>query len=256
MYLSGNGFNTYHARIKTDFKISSKLAIKWNQASDGSYHAVDRGYLSDIYETSITFTAKQDEVEQFLDAVEGNRLSGTNYFQMSGFEDSEHIFGEEINYTSPINVTVIEIGEVSQKSWKVWSVTATIRLLSPIFVGTASLPIFSNIDIGIASSNEYTIKKIDTYYNSFTYSDHGSDVGSFSFTAYLSINDTKNFKRYIQTNRSNDYVLTAEMFPGISNPFTSVRSTWPITAKLLEFEDTSYWGLTHRVIKLKFVEVP
>lgn len=257
MYISGSAVTPYLVRVKPDFKIDTKLALTWVQSSNGQWSAVDRGIASDVYKTTVTLTAKQPEIEQFINAVEANRLNGANYFSLSGFESTEHIFGEEIDYTSPLNVTVLSIKELKQKSWKVWSIAVVMQLLSPIAFAstTPSFVPLLNVDVNIKKTNDYTVNKIESYQGSYTYLDHSSDSGIIEIDCLLSLSDTVKIKRFNEINRSDSIALTQAHMPGISYPFGTTRPTWPLSVKMLDLEDNGWFGITHRMITLRLAEV-
>lgn len=256
MWISGDNITSYLVKVKPDYKVDCRLALDWVQSSSGNYSAVDRTSVSDIYETTIVIAGKQDVVEQFINEVEDNRLYDTYYFTLSGFEATEHIFGEELVYTSPLTVTVLNIGDIKQKSWKVYEVEVKMRLLSPItFSASPRFPSLLNISTNIVKKIDSTINKYDSYNGTFSYLDHSSDSGILGIDFILPVSEVKELKKYYQVNRGSTIVLTSTELPGISYPFGTTRSNFPISVKILELTDDGWFGLTHRKMSMKIAEV-
>lgn len=257
MYITGDGITTFLVKVKPDYKVESKIALRWVQTSDGNYSAVDRGFNADTFESTVTLIGKQDYIEQFINAVEANRNYDTFHFTLSGFEENENIFGHGIDHSSPLDVTVLKISDVQQKEWKVWQITCTLRLLSPSLESvTAIFPVLKHIDTNIKKVLDYSVNKYDTYYGNYTYLDREADAGVIEINFFLCNNEVKQLKRlYYNDVRGGTYTVTADKVPGVSYPFGSTRPTWPINVKILELNDDAPFGLLHRKISLKLAEV-
>ena len=257
MYISGDGVTSYLVKVKPDYKIDSKIALKWVQTSDGNYSAIDRGFDADIFESTVTLVAKQDVIEQFVNAVEANRAYDTYHFNLSGFEENENIFGHGIDHTGTLDVTVIKISDIQQKEWKVWQCTCTLRLLSPILESVAAtFPVLKHIETNIKKSLDDSMVKYDTYYGNYTYLDHEADAGVVELNFFLCNNEVKQLKRlYYNDVRGTTYTIAEDKIQGVSYPFGSTRTTWPISVKILELNDEAPFGLLHRRMSLKLAEV-
>jgi len=254
VHISGDGIASYMVRIKPNFKVDTRLALNWIQASNGQYKATDRGYTSDIYEAEFTIRAKEEEVNNFIDAVHDNREAETNYFQLSGFESTEHIFGEDVDYSSPIDVTVLEVSGVKQPFWKTREIKVKTRALSPNFTGSPSLPSLNCLGIGYETKTDRTITKYDSYYGDFSYLDRESDVGVFVGTFMFTIDEMRAIRRYIATQR--DATISIPSIGGVEYPFGPYRpNTYPISVKIIDWEDLGMWGVHDWRIKLTMAEV-
>lgn len=265
MFISGTGISSeIRVKILPDFKVDTTLSLKWVQTEDNQWHAIDRGYLADTYESEFTVAGKQSTVETFIDAIDDNRAANSNQLTLRGFEDTEHIFGEDVDHqpATSITATILSIGDMVQRSWQVWAVTVRARAVSPAFVGTATLPDLQNTQIGLAKALEWSINKQDTYYGTYYYADkeYPTDRGRLNLTTQLSVANHKNMRRYLATQRGStisipDISMDAQGF-GITNPWGITRPlTFPITAKVIEWEDVGWWGITHRIMNLKLAEV-
>lgn len=253
MYVAGSGITTFRARIKPDFKPLTKLALKWTSVSGGNYQAVDRGATADIYDAEFRLYAKQSEINTFIDAVESNRQNDTHYFTLAGFEETEKIFGADVDYSS-ISATVLSIAPVAQGSWQAYGTTVRMRALSPAFDGSPSLPTLRCLNVGYTGDAIWTINKYDSYNGTYAYLDHDEDAGRFVGTFVLSDSDMQSMRRYIATQRGS--TISIPSIYGVDYPWGPRRgNTYPIDAKILEWEDLGMHGVGHWMLKLTLGEV-
>ena len=230
-------------------------ALNWIQAADGNWLAVDRGATNDVYKSKVTFYGTETEVDNIIDQFEANRAGGTNYFTLSQFNIIEdQIFGADIYYTSGMDATIVKWDKRKQKQFKSYTWSCTMQLIEDPYPysGTPSLPTLKPL-IGYQGDSTWTIKKLDTYDNTFTYIDHEKDTGIFEGTFILGQTDMKNFRRYLlSTIRGGDMIIAD--IAGVTNPFGSKRGGYPITVKVLDFKDEliniNFWR-----IKMKLAEV-
>ena len=236
MYVSGDGFTTFLCHIKPEFKPKTTLALKWVQASNGVWSTVDRGVTSDIYESEIRIYSKEETINTMINAIYANRIYDTNYFTMSGFLSTEHIFGEDIDYSGNIQVTIVAIEGPVQKTWLGYEATLTVRALSPTFTYASTLPTLQYLDYGYKGTIEdLTINKYDSYYGNFTYLDHTTDIGIWTGTLLFTSENMGKMRRYITTQRGS--TVTINSINGVDYPFGPTRPTFPITCKILKWDD-------------------
>jgi len=254
MYVSGDGITAYRARIKPGFKPDTQLALSWVQCADGNYKATDRGTTVDYYETEFDLYAKEDEINQFISAVYNNRDYDTNYFNMSQFESTEHIFGEDVDHSGTISVTILEISDIKQGSWKTRGISVRARALSPSFTGSSSLPTLRCLDIGYNTAMDNTNVKYDSYTGNFSYLDREADVGLFTGVFTFSIADMRSMRRYLTAERGNTISIPA--MHGVDFPFGPYRnSTYPIDVKVIDWKDLGMWGVQDWKMKITMAEV-
>lgn len=252
MYISGDNITTFLCHVKPDFKPKTTLALKWVQAADETYKAVDRGEDSDVYESEIRIYSTEDIVNNFVNMVYANRTYDTNYFTMSGFEGTEHIFGEDVDYSVPITVTILAINGPAQKTWKGYEAVVTVRALSPTFSYSSALPALQYLDYGYKGAADFTINKYDSYHGLFTYQEHGSDIGRWEGTLTFCNNGMGYMRRYLATERGN--TLTIPSINGVTYPWGPYRSGFPITCKVIKWEDLGMWGTNNWKMKLTLAE--
>ena len=254
MYVSGTDFSSQLVLVKPDFEIRTSLALNWIQAANGNWTATDRGSGADTYETRVTLAGHAAAIEAILDKIETNRIADSNELTMTGFESTEYIFGEDVNHAS-ITANVLSVGPVAQTSWKMYKCDLELRNVSPSFTGSASLPDIDYIETNTLKGPERTLNLTDTYDGSFSYLDAASDAGTLGMTIYLTLADMKSMRRYLTATIRGGTITIAEL-AGIENPYGSTRTTtFPMNAKVLEWSDAGWFGLTHRKLKLKLAEV-
>lgn len=253
MYISGDNITTFLCHIKPDFKPKTTLALKWIQTASGAWRATDRGASSDIYEAEIRLYAREDTINTFVNAVYANRTYDTNYFTMSGFEATEHIFGEDVDHSVPITVTIIAIEGPVQKTWLGFEVTVTVRALSPTFASASFLPTLKYLDYGYKGNvQELTINKYDSYYGSYSYQEHGADIGVWEGTLLLCGYHMGAFRRYLASQRGS--TITIPSINGVANPFGPTRPGFPIDCKVTKWEDLGMVGPNNWRMKLTLAE--
>lgn len=254
MYISGDNIDTYRVRVKPDFRPDTKLALNWFKLSDGNYTATDRGSSSDVYESKFRLYAKEDEVHDFMQEVYDNRTDDANYFQLSGFEETEHIFGEDLDYSVPVDVTVLNMSPIKQGSFKGFGMEVNARALSPTFSYASVLPDIKFVEIGYRENPINTIIKYDSYNGSYAYLDKEYDSGEFTFICKFCGYHMGQMRRYLATQRSDNFNIT--QIDGVSYPFGPYRNhTFPMNVKVVDWEDLGMWGVSDWRMKLTFAEV-
>lgn len=254
MRISGTGIVTFDV-FRFSNKPVTQVALDWKQTADDNWVAVDRGASNDIYQSEIVFYGTELEVTDIIDSFESNRIGGTHYFTLSQFNGvDDQIFGADIDYSSSIDVTIVKWGKRKQKQFKSWTWTCTMQMIEDPYVysGSPSLPTLKPL-IGYRGDATWTILKTDTYDNTFTYIDYDKDTGIFEGIFVMDNTDMKAFRRYLlSTIRGNN--ITISSIAGVSDPFGTRQSTYPITAKVLDFSDEmlniNFWK-----VKVKLAEV-
>lgn len=255
MYWTADGLASTLVKIQPNYKVDTRLALKWQQVSSGNWVAVDRGATSDIYESEFTILGKQATIETVLANIETNRsfAASTRLITIGGCESTEHIFGEDVNH-SGLTMTILSVSPIEQRSWQVYGATIRARAVSPTFTGSASLPTFRNITIGRTADQAMTINKMDTYYGTYTMVEHDSDSGTANLSLMLTLTDMQSMRRHMATVRGSNYTITSTS--GLWNLFGPNRPiTYPVSVKIIDWEDAGWFGLTHRILRLTIAEV-
>jgi hypothetical protein len=256
MIVTGAGIDplaTIELKVLPKFKPKTTLALKWVQASNGNWFASDRTSSSDVYETEVSTYGKESAINILLEQLELNRLSDNHVITLSNFNSGEKIFGADVNYSSTINCTILNNPERTQNTWKGFKLDLKLRALSPSFTGSPSFPSLKFLDIGYVGISRTNVNKYDTYDGTFSYLDDQSNTGIFEGTFFLTDDEMKGLRRYIATVRDGDFTITG--INGVTYPFGPTRGAYPVTAKLIEWDDLGQFWNDHWKIKLKFAEV-
>ena len=253
MRVSGTGISSpIDIKIKPDFKPVTSLALNWVQAANGNWFATDRGASSDIYEAPVRLYGTESTIETFMTAVEDNRSAGSNVLSLSLLNATEHIFGENVDHSGTISATVITMGRKRQNTWKGFELPVRFRALSPTFPGSSgSLP-FNNLEIGYEGDSDITVKKIDTYDNTFSYLDSERDIGLFEGTFLVTNANMQIFRDIIKSTRGGTQAVSA--ISGVTKMFGPRRGSFPHNVKFIKWEDLGMWGLHHWRIKVSMAE--
>jgi hypothetical protein len=231
-------------KIKPDFEVETKLALQWYQLSNGNYRAVDRGYLVDDYKASIRFYGTETTINDIIEEIEDNRVNGGNVLRFDQINYGEHIWGADINYSGTISCTAIfENNRRGQKSWRGWDQTVKLALLSPQFIGGSGyLPPLRFLNVGVDADANRTINKQESYLSEYTYADHNSDKGKFTGTFTFDDSEMIALRRYVATQRGS--TITINDIPGIINPWGRRTISYPITCKVIDFQDHGVYSYT------------
>ena len=247
MLINGSGISpAFSAKIKPDFQVQTTLALKWAQASNGNWYAIDRTSAADDYACTVNLYSKETGdaqfmgINDFIAMLENNReaTSGTpNILALSDFALNEHIFGEDVDYSGTINATYDPSAAVrrSQGSITGWGYSG-LRLVAqgPSFVGAAVLPAIRFIDIGVDADRDGTINKNFTYNRFVSTADHRSDAGRFVGTVTLTSLEMRILRRYRATVRGSAF--TMPVLPGIAFPFGPEAGAFPKSVQLIDWQ--------------------
>lgn len=258
MRVSGTGIATpFWLDVLPDFKPETAIALQWKEMDSGLWRATDRGAGSDVYEAHVTLWGLESVINNFVEQIDANRAAASNEVTLDYFATGEKIFGADVDVSGSVTATIMP-GMRKQKNWKGWTVQATIRALSPSFVGSVTLPSLDKLEFAHPFSDaENTILKSDSYDGTMSYIDRDADAGIFEGIFMFSDTDMKNLRRYIASQRGGNFTLSD--IAGIDYPFGIKRqSGYPYTAKLIEWEDLGTWGVTNLYwrCRLRFAEVP
>jgi len=248
MYISGSSMTPF-TLLRFTFRPKTTRALQWVNTSNGNWKSIDRTAATDIYQSELFIYGTEGEINQIIYEIEQNRIADSNYFTLSQFNGIEdQVFGADIDYSGSLNVTTISWEKKSQKNFKVFTLAIVIQLVtSPYpYTGTPSLPTLKP-EIGYSGDSLYSIEKIDSYENAFTYLDHSADSGFLKFSCKLSHSDMNAFRRYLMTTIRGTEMTIASL-PGVDYPFGTNRGTYPIKVKVIDFSDmlldVNYWKIS------------
>ena len=246
------------------FQPDTQLALTWTQLSSGNYVCTDRGYLSDKYECNIQFYGTEITINDIINMFETNRENPvvSNRFFVTDFNSTEHIFGEDVNYNSPISsypsyngllCNVMSIDQRAQRSWKGFGLSMRLAAVSPSFVGSGSLPHLRFLDVTYQADAEYTNNHYRSYRNNFYNLDSDSDIGKFTGTFTLTNNEMAQLRSYIRTQRGSTISLPA--ISGVQYPFGRKSGSYPYLVKIIDFKDLGMMSVLEWKFQITFAQV-
>lgn len=258
MQINGDGIATpIIAKVKPDFAVLTTPALKWVQLTSGNFEAVDRGAGEDLYSAKVRLYGFKTTIDEFLEAFEDNRgaSSGTpNELSLSSFNETEKIFGADVDYSEPIPCTITKLREVKQRTWRGFSLEVRINALSTAFVGSPAMPALNLLKVGYTGDGDYTINKILNYDGSFTHIDHKADTGLFKGVFTFSEAEAIQFRRYVATERGNTVQLNT--ISGVAEPFGTRRGgSYPYDVKIIDWKERGMRGLHQWLFEITFAEV-
>jgi len=253
MLLSGTGITTPRTLKVIKYQPVTKYALSWTKTASGNYVCADRGSAYDVYESKITIAGYEYYVDEILDAIQLNRAANNHILSLTAFNGTDDmIFGADVDYSSGLSVTVSKLDERKQKSWHGYSFSMTMRVLSPSFTGSSSMPTLQYISKGYTADTSFTVDKKDVYDATFVYLDEEKDAGELEFEVLLSTANMRSLRRYVATERGN--TITINSIAGMAYPFGSRGSNFPIDCKIIDFEDKGMRGKAYYYAKLKLAE--
>jgi hypothetical protein len=259
MRLSGSGITGYiQVKVQRDFAPITNLALTWSQVSDGNYIAVDRGAANDVYRSNIKVIGLETEINALLSAIEANRVSTTTpgKLTLSGFATDEKIFGEDVSNTS-IDICVMQIGERSQSSLRVFDVDLKLRVWDTsalTFIGSQGNVTLQHVSVGYNGYAERTDSPKEIYSGAVIYQDNRYDTGLLEISAIVPLTELVKLRRSMAIGRSGGVIFN--VIGGVSYPYGPTRPvTFPLTAKVIKFTDDGPFGQHYRKVVLTVVEV-
>lgn len=242
----------------TEFKfkpwpsITVRPAIDWTVDSSGYYRGCDRGIAQDIYESSITFTRVEADINSLQNILNLNR--GQNV--LSSFASTgQEIFGPEVNYSGSINATVTDYGEINHIHFnKIASTQIKFRALGVTLLGTSPTLPTLRLNEGWEGNQEFNNGKGFSYNQSAFYNDHSGNLGRFVGEFTMKPSEARAvFSLLIGTIRANSVVLPT--FSGVTYPFGYSRGSGPFNVKIPKW-DIKRKDLNRWVFKIEFREAP
>jgi hypothetical protein len=253
VYIAGTGITPFTALLKPDFQVETMLALQWTQLSNGKWTYIDRGASCDRYESTVTIYGIESTINNFITEIEDNRQASDNVIQLSQFNETEKIFGENVDHSGTIYATILKIDKVKQNTWKGFGLSFRLRAISPAFTGTSAIPTLDKLLIGYTADSELTINKLDSYTGSFTFQEANSDNGTFVGTFILPLADVKSLLEYQRVNRGAAFNVST--IAGVTYPFGKRRGyTFPVNCRIKEIKEENWFGVNNKLVTLTLVE--
>jgi hypothetical protein len=230
------------------YRPDTRPAIKWQPIANGNYRGSDRGAGEDVFEARVVFEGPRTELEILETFLAANR---TNF--EATFGEGEEIFGADIDYSSQIQVTIVDYGEISQLGFDKWGMALRLRAYKPTFLTVSE----SLEDLRLSShrseqNSEFDITKIFSYDEKGFFSDHASDPGIFEGDFTQTTDEMKRIRRYLLNTLRNGSASPFPTFGGITTPFGFREGTGPFTFRVIEWRDMGRPNFIDWKLRIKF----
>lgn len=230
------------------YKPITRPAIKWHQISNGNWRGSDRGASEDIFSANVIFQGSRADLVILESMLDSNR----NEFNAT-FGTGEEVFGADIDYSSAIQVTVTDYGQIGQLAYDKWGMNLTLRAYQPTFLSvTESLACLRLSSFVSQQYSKFDLTKQFTYDEVSVFNDHASDPGFFEGVFTQKTFEMKQIRRYLLNTLRNGSATPFPSFGGITTPFGSREGTGPFTFRVIEWEDLGRPNLVDWNLRIKF----
>lgn len=241
----------------SDYKNNSKFAIDWFRVSNGNYKAIDRREEADIYQAELKITGDDANIKNIIDLIKVNRDAENHTLTLSEFASDECIFGQHIDYTQNLNVTVLDYSKLKNRSLNTSEFTFEIRLLNPAFTSNTTFPELNFLDFGYETGNTFSAVKSFTIENNnnFIYDDN-SDEAIFSGVFVFTKSEAEGLLNNYRINRTSNYIVNDSTIKNftISDPF-GYNYEAGIYCKIIEIKEVSKYGVDRYKFRIRAAKV-
>lgn len=242
--------NSIDYKIK-EYDILTNYSFKLKEIGNGKFILSDRGAACDYYISTITMHSTKDILDSLQVYLELQRSTSdtiTVNFSSSG----EKPFGASIDYSGAYSVYVLDIGKVLQKTFKGYSLTISLQLITPIFLGSATLPDLKYSSFKFDANAEYTKITNTSYTNDALPIENNCDYGTFKGTFYFNDSNMANLERYVADKRGLPFYLND--ISGLEYIFSKRKKIkFPVRVRILEL-DYKYKSPDRWECKLELIE--
>jgi len=188
--------------------------------------SIDRGASSDRYECTFTFRGKQSYIDLIIQTLTDLRAAN---LPVELTECNESFFGENIDYTLPIDCVVTNFGKSSSPNFNVFDLTVTLladtNTLS--FIGTPNLPLrLRCLQNSFEAYSDWNTTVNETYFRSAYFVDSEEDTYTFTGDYIVNNTDLQNILAFHKTIRGNNFATNDIQFgvPKMFGPTVSETS--------------------------------
>lgn len=202
--------------IHEDYTPDVNVNYELVELSTNSFIPVDRGYLTDRYATSVKFINRYDYIASLiteLNLLRDNKKS----LKLSDFQ--ENIFGDNLDYTLPLDTLIFDFGDTSYKSFNVYQFSLKLLATDVKYKAGGSLPTgLRCINHAWSGYSKWDTHINETYNRHNYFVDRQSDTYTFKGKYILSIDDNADLFNFWKTQRGNAFVINESDF-GVTNMF-------------------------------------
>lgn len=240
MIINGTGLTkNINYQIHKGFSVENKYALNFFELYNGGYGVIDRTSDEDDYQCIINVMGTKDHIITLQNALETNRHTGEDYSKnvlvLSGFNESEKIFGADVDYSGNLVTTAI-IERRIHRTLSTFSIELRLvaQDLSFVMPNDLSFPRLSFVNTGYDGDTDKSINKMFSLNNYFYIRDHDFDKGTFSGVCQLSNKEMIRLKYNHRVDRG--IPISMPYLSGVDNPF-GLRDSSNCNVRLIEIVD-------------------
>lgn len=222
------------------------------ELSDNKYISVDRGALTDRYESTLTFSGNRSDMSSLYNTLYLIRQSKSPIILT---DIDVPIFGDHIIYPEYLSTIITKITQLENKSTNIYSFELTLLCSNDsITFGVSPMPKLTNLRNSWSGSRLWNFKVTETYNRINTFYD--SECDRYTFTGEYLLTKENNNKVYTYWRNIRGSVITInESDWGITDMFglgIGHQTTHNVVIKNIEYDKL---GNIYRLTKITLYKV-
>jgi hypothetical protein len=220
--------------------------------SANKFKSIDRGVITDRYLVKFKFNGREEYITSIINEI---NLLRVNQKSIILYDIDERFFGDHINHSGQLNVTLYSISKEKTTNFNVKDIEVEFLLNSPSYIQMSNtLPLnmkcMQHKHEGYADIN---VVVNETYNRQNYFVDREEDSFTFTGTFTLSQDDTALLLNYWKNQRGEPFVINESMF-GITHMFGAIAGVGSHTVII---KDITYTRLSsrYRDVKITLIKV-
>jgi len=246
---------TYELKIKEKFNPSINLSYKFYTLANGNKRFIDRGAASDGYTCRVVTYGKQDYIDGLVEFLQDVRDDGFD-MSLSAFNSGETIFGENVVYTSAIDVMITDIGDVAHKTFRGVELGLEFSVddvTSLTFDGLGNMPVLSCLQAKYIANRDWNYKVNTSYQQKHYVTDGYFDTGLFKGKFILSNDNMKELREFYRQVRGESFTVTSANIKGIDELFGVRGPAYPTVVRIANINE-KFLDVNKYEVDITFVE--
>lgn len=231
-----------------EYEYDIEFSYDWYMLGNGKYKAADRGSDYDHYLCDLRTHGKEDAIEILYTYL-------SNGGEMVLTDIKVPIFGNNVDYTQPINVVMEDLKIIEQTDFRAFDINFTVRLVDCVFNDyTLAIPTLNLLRSGYEKGDVYSHVTVPSYNrNNQTYNRRNITKGTFEGVFTFNYNDMAQLLHFQRVNRTLPFTMPT--IAGVDYPFGQLNGNTGLTAKLYSVSNVKEISQsTLYTAKLKFVQ--
>jgi len=246
--------NTITVNIQERFQHQTDYSFRFVKLDSLNYNVHDRGANYDFHTATVKVVADETMIDAIINFI-NDTARDIDYAVELTLNDSEKLFGENIDYTSAIPCTIADVSLKQNRTKGSFELDITFNAKTAFltYTGTSGWAGLTCLQYGYESDRtwEYTV---NTSYLTGNYiSDSRSDAGIFKGSYIIDAEILRNLLEWRRINRGTTMSLTAAQV-GIDELFGPKSGVGPWDVKVLSLK-WEFWSITRYKLTLELREV-